>query len=169
MSVAALLLSTSNLIFMHLTNLFHFIHRSDSVIGNQNNLISLVRHLMNRCTTQRTVSKQECMVLLTEITLVQCSENINTINISNSKMLKQTINKSDNMSVISIVEKNENDHSFAQFLHENLLTTDKDGKETVIPHYVGLNCRPTYPITIDYARSTLIINKPWRKGNSPHL
>ena len=48
---------------------------------------------MNRCTTQRTISKQECMVLVSGMPLVQCSENIQTVSISDSKRLSKKSQK----------------------------------------------------------------------------
>ena len=40
-------------------------------------------------------------------------------------------------------------------------------KKTIIPHFVGVNGAPKYPVTHDYARHTLIVHKPWRTYPSP--
>ena len=56
--------------------------------------------------------------------------------------------------------------SFAEFLEKHF---QEKIEKKIIPHYVGLNCRPTFPPTVDYARATLIIHQPWRRQNSPHL
>ena len=140
--------------------------RAESIVGDIHELTSLIRHIMNRCTTQRTISKQECMVLLSDIPLVQCSENIQTISISDSKRLSNKSQKKNNMS--SYIERpiEENDLSFAEFLELHL---EKNTEKKIIPHYVGLNYNPTFPPTVDYARATLIIHQPWRRQTSPHL
>jgi len=32
-----------------------------------------------------------------------------------------------------------------------------------VPHFVGVNGQPKYPVTVDYAKHTLLVHKPWRK------
>ena len=140
--------------------------RAESITGDQHELTSLIRHIMNRCTTQRTISKQECMVLVSGMPLVQCSENIQTVSISDSKRLSKKSKKKNGMSAYLERLVEEDDLSFAEFLEQNI---EKDTEKKIIPHYVGLNSRPAFPPTVDYARATLIIHKPWRRQNCPHL
>ena len=109
------------------------------------------------------------MVLLSQLPLVQCSENIKTISISDSKRLCNKTKNSKDMT--SYVQRHSTDESktFAEFFQINTNNEDNTSDKMVIPHFVGLKSYPTYPVTIDYARATLIVNKPWRKHTSPHL
>ena len=130
----------------------------------------LVRHILNRTTTQRTFSKQECMVLLSQLPLVMCSEIIKTVSISDSKKLNNKTRTSKDLKSYSNRSTEDEDFSFAEFFEkvmnsEESQTSDK----AIIPHFVGLRSTPTYPITVDYARAMLIVNKPWRTHSSPHL
>ena len=80
---------------------------------------------MNRCTTQQTISKQECMELLSDIPLVQCSENIQINSVSDSKRLsKKSQRKNDIASYIARSIEQEK-LSFAQFLKENMTKSTK--------------------------------------------
>ena len=131
----------------------------------------LVRHILNRTTTQRTISKQECMVLLSQIPLVMCSELIKTISISDSKKLSNKTRTSKDIQEYVKRSQEEESMSYAEFFQNKMNSVDsrKTDSRTIIPHFVGLKSNPTYPVTVDYARATLIINKPWRKNTSPHL
>ena len=39
-------------------------------------------------------------------------------------------------------------------------------KKIYIPHFTGLNFRPVYPPTVEYAQGTMIIHKPWHKHDA---
>ena len=131
----------------------------------------LVRHILNRTTTQRTISKQECMVLLSQIPLVMCSEIIKTISISDSRKLSNKTRTSKNLQEYIKRSQEEESLSYAEFFQKKMNSEDsrKSDNRIIIPHFVGLKSNPTYPVTADYARATLIINKPWRTKTSPHL
>jgi hypothetical protein len=40
---------------------------------------------------------------------------------------------------------------------------------SIIPHYVGANGQPKYPVTKEYAMSVLLVYKPWAGPSPPHL
>ena len=134
--------------------------------GDKNEVISLTRKLLNRVNTTRTISKQECMVLLSDIPLVECSEIIQTVNIADSKRLSRY---KSNTLMSRYAERHEEaeNQSFAQYFHTNKNTQNKD--KLIIPHFVGLKYEPIYPPTYSYARCTLLINQPWRASTIPHL
>ena len=134
--------------------------------GTKNEIVTLTRKLLNRANTKRTISKQECMVLLSGIPLTDCSEVIQTVNIADSKRLSRY--KSNTlMSRYAQRHEEEENQSFAQYFQETKKL--QNNKKIIIPHFVGLRYDPIYPPTYSYARCTLLINRPWRESTSPHL
>jgi len=109
------------------------------------------------------------MVLLGQMPLVQCSEDIKTVSISDSKKLSNKTRTSKDLKAYVNRPKEDEDYSFAEFFETNMNKETSDKKKQVIPHFVGMKSNPTYPVSVDYARATLIINKPWRTYSSPHL
>ena len=78
------------------------------------------------------------MVLLSQLPLVQCSENIKTISISDSKRLCNKTKNSKDMT--SYVQRHSTDESktFAEFFQINTNNEDSTSDKMVIPHFVGL-------------------------------
>ena len=123
----------------------------------------LVTHLLNNASSKRTIPKQECMVLLSGLPLVNCSEKIVTVSISGySKVTKKESN--------TIVTRYRNrPHSMNHLsLHEYFFEIHKEKAEKHVPHYVGSSTTPKFPITESYARCMLILHKPWR-GSSRQI
>ncbi len=111
--------------------------------GTQHDVVKLSRHLLNRAASNRTVSKQECMVLLAGLDLVMCSETIETVSISGQYRIQEGKNT-------TIFKKYEqrlphlHDLSLDAFFHH--VKNSKGGK-LIIPHYVGGRSQPVYPAT----------------------
>lgn len=139
------------------------INREPETLGDKRDIKSVCTKVMNRAASNRLISKQEAVVLLGGLALVACSETIQSVSISNSKRL--------------FLNKDISDSSFLQQymkrpqVHEDLCLNDyfhyvknrsKKGTETVIPHFIGINGSPVYPITESYAKQTLIVYRPWR-------
>lgn len=110
------------------------------------------------------------MVLLSQLPLVMCSEIIKTVSISDSKKLSNKTRTSKDLKSYSNRPKEDEDFSFAEFFEKQMNSEEsQQSDKPVIPHFVGMRSTPTYPVTVDYARATLIVNKPWRTNTSPHL
>ena len=60
----------------------YYTERSDNGRGDVNDVIKVARQSLNRSNASRIISKQECMVELTNLPLTICSEQIENINIS---------------------------------------------------------------------------------------
>lgn len=126
-----------------------------------NEVTRLARHLLNRAATNRTISKQECMVQLMNLNLVICTETIETVSISGSYRVQDGEQK-------TVLKKYLNKHYSQNHLslHKFFMATKnppgKVGKK-IIPHYVGGQSQPRYPVTEGYARATFIIHRPWSK------
>ena len=96
------------------------------------------------------------MVLLSGLPLVSCSEKIVTVSISG-------YNKVSKKSSTTIVSKYRNRPMEMRHLslHEYFHELHKDKTPKHIPHYVGSSTTPRFPFTEAFARSMLIIHKPW--------
>ena len=106
---------------------------------------------------------------------VLCSETIETVSLSSSVKIQEK--KTSNSTVVSkyrFRNKTMYGHlSLCQYFedvkHKN--RTRSDGK-IFIPNFVGGSSKPQFPITEGYARSVLLIHKPWHdedklQKNSP--
>ena len=142
-------------------------HRSENVRGDINDVIKVARQSLNRCNASRVISKQECMVELTSLPLVLCSEQIDKINISGALRIKTSNSYGEYTQ--SLLQKYQNRHidyediTFCQFVH--MECKKKYSTKTVIPHFIGMTSSPVYPPTVSYARATLIIHMPWRNAS----
>ena len=124
---------------------------------------------MNKAVANRITSKQEASVLLADLPLVESTETIESVSISNSKRVsaceadKHTTGK-------TIIDECKKRHSSLESmsLHQHFHCTRntqkaKHGKKTIMANFVGVNGTPTYPVTESYARHTLIVHRPWRE------
>jgi hypothetical protein len=114
------------------------------------------------------ISKQEAMVLITELDLVNCSETIEAISISKSKCLRKAENKGAKLKTSKLIDNYpKRDSSFeAESLEEFYIRTNNSGLKSTdkfrIPHFVGVNGKPVFPMSYGYAKQILIAHKPWR-------
>lgn len=101
------------------------------------------------------------MVLLGGLPLVSCTEKIETISMSGYNR----VSDSESRNLISRYRTREEQLSHLSLHQFFFLDIEKKSRRTghtYIPHYVGSSTTPKYPPTEAYARSMLIIHKPWR-------
>jgi hypothetical protein len=131
--------------------------------GSKHDVIRLSRHLVLNCAaTNRTISKQECMILVGGLDLVKCSETIETMSISG----QYCIQSGESNTVYKQYEKHPASlhHLSVDQLFDHMYNR---GGNATVPHYVGGRSQPVYPATEGYAQASLIIHKPWHKGVKP--
>ena len=146
-------------------NQLRMINSSDEIIGDRHDIVRVCKKVMNKAAAKRLISKQEACVLLGELDLCYCTETISSVSISNSQrltvssdskgkktLIKQYINRPEALSHYSLYD----------FYHYMENGGDKTKRSAKIPHFIGINGTPTYPVTIDYAKHVLIVHKPWR-------
>ena len=144
-----------------------FADRSENVRGDINDVIKVARQSLNRCNASRVISKQECMVELTGLPLVICSETIENINISG--VMKLNNRKSEFGQFSSIIKDYQSRSvelescSLCEYIHQHYRAKHKE--KSIIPHFIGMTSVTVYPPTVSYARATLIIHSPWRKAD----
>jgi len=119
---------------------------------------------MNRASANRTISKQECMVLLRNLDLMTCTESIETVSLSGQYRLQDYAS----CTILQRYKRRRDDQmhlSLDAFFHDVKNGGRRRNQKTIIPHYVGGNSQPVYPPTENYARATLMIHKPWTPEN----
>ena len=135
---------------------------ADEVSGGEYDVKRITRQLLNRAVAHRTIPKQECMVEVGQLDLVLCSEKIEPVSISGCYKLQEKTH-------YDIVSKYRRDIEArsTMSLAEYFGAVHQGGPKIVIPHWIGGNSQPVYPVTDNYARSTLLIHRPWMGPHPP--
>lgn len=120
---------------------------------------------MNKSTTKRLISKPEAVCILGKLDMTKCTETIVNVSISNSAQLRKADSdiKDNIIGKYKKRQKDEENLSLYEFFHK--YENEKLGKKQrgcKIPHFVGVNGTPKFPVTADYAKHQLIVHKPWR-------
>jgi hypothetical protein len=121
----------------------------------------LSRMILNKSMAEKVISKQECMVQVAGLDLFHCSESIENQSISGSYRLG---NGSSSKTFLHRYGKRTAMFDLClddYFFWWKSQTRKQKNNVDVIPHYVGGSCVPVYPPTQAYARSILLIYKPW--------
>ena len=123
----------------------------------------MTRKLLNRANNSRTISKQECMVLLSSLPLVCCSETIEAVSISDSERLQNSRNPNKRPSgflgkYIDRPEEYEH-YSLYEYFHKIKNPEGNPNHKTIIPHFTGCKINPVFPVTKTYMKSILLIYK----------
>ena len=143
-------------------------------------VLRLSRKIMNMFITSRVVSKAEASVELLSLDLYWCTESMRHVNLSSFRRLKdKSESGSDNVAVYACRKKRVN-VSMNDFLTD--LSAKKKLKiplelsdfyrirplqpelrpEIIIP--TGLNGNPVFPVSSSYARTVLLLHKPWSQS-----
>ncbi len=121
----------------------------------------LAKQVMNKSLAHKMISKQENMVHLAGLDLHLCSEIIDTVSVSGGYRLSEDNHVSKGNTLLKHYgsRKDNLDQSF----DGDLVSSRKKSRwgKTIIPHYVGGKTFPVYPPTKEYARSVLLLYKPW--------
>ena len=126
---------------------------------------TIARKILNTYASQRVISKQECMVMLLGLKLVSCTESFEKISLSGGYKLTKDKKFSGGNPMIQQYAKRPAQiahKSLDQFISDILKNREATEKE-IVRHYIGTNIYPVYPVTAGYARSILMIHKPWTK------
>jgi len=119
---------------------------------------------MNKANAKRLISKQEAVVLLAGLELVSCSETIESVSISNSKVIRDSSGAGTTKTFVERYAKRPSEFEDASMLDYFRIIKKKyyDHQKTIIPHFVGISGRPCYPVSDDYAKHVLVVYRPWR-------
>jgi len=127
-------------------------------------VVLVAKKCMNAASGRRLISKQEAVVLLGELDLVTCTETVDRVSISNTRSIRKE-------GVISTSKNFVNEYlnrpvEMAEYsMYDYFLRTRNYAKtehqKEVIPLFMGISGRPSYPPTEDYAKFVLVVHKPW--------
>ena len=109
------------------------------------------------------ISKQECILMLLNRSMVDCSESIETVSISRASKVKLTTSKSPSNSIVAQYARRPvafHTYSLHRYFH-HLENEKKNPRKLVVPHYVGGVLEVTFPLKKGFASSMLQIYKPW--------
>lgn len=115
---------------------------------------TLARKILNKSLSEKVISKQECMVQLSNLDLSLCSEIIQTVSISGSYKLTDTTTEYGTSFFHKYKTRTGMEHlSLDEYFHTCKNNHGDGNRKTVIPHYVGGCSIPVFPATPQYARS----------------
>lgn len=145
---------------------FFFSYSEQPFFEDKKDLKRSVQRIMNKAAASRLISKQESDVLLGNLDLTLCSETIESVSISNTKRLKLENEKEKKDPILSQYEARSSDMEnmcLNDFYH-HIKNKEKnnDDRKFCIPHFVGINGSPVYPVSHDYAKQSLVVYRPWR-------
>ena len=138
----------------------HLVMTMQETFGNVDDIKSVVKKIMNKTASRRLMSKQEASCLIASLPLTTASEMTDTITISRSVKI-QVKGKSKSMNFLKR-------HQNRSISHHNMNMPQCHAHERklknlpiAIPHFVGMSGSPTFPVTENHAKQTLLVFKPW--------
>lgn len=124
---------------------------AQETVGGISDVRRLARKILNMSVGQKLYSKQEAMVHAAGLHLYRCSESFERVSLSGLKRIG-----SDSKTFLSTYAKRKDDpdnlslHDYYKKKHPNKIAV-----------YTGASCHPVHPPTQAYARSMIMIHKPW--------
>ena len=139
--------------------IIQLILQSDDQYCTSKDVQRVARQILNMTVKDKMISKQEAMVLLGQLDLFECSESIETHSISSYFKIS---NIPDSTLVTKYAKRPDICESMSLYDFFFYTKSFKTSRKLCIPHFVGASSQPCYPISKNYAKSTLIIHIPWR-------
>lgn len=136
-----------------------------NVINDQEEVSLAAKQILNNLRSRRVIGRPEAIHSSLNLPLTICSEHLVEVRISPWKALKGYSQSKDRMASKDIYAKYSlrTDHlSISLWEYFNLMynTNNQDGNK-YIPFSTGMNSKPVYPVTVDYAKATLVKHFPW--------
>lgn len=159
-----------------------FLCSAEEITGDINDVKRLSTQCLNSTLGKRLISKQEAVVMTSDLPFTVCTETVETVPISNSKVLQYAGEEHENKKFIERYRtrlaryKDLSLHEYFDFVRnpadkcrmrtqnsveEN--TEKRKRKNVIIPYFSGVNGYPVYPVSEEYARHCIIVYKPWSK------
>ena len=138
--------------------------RSEEITGDKHDLTRVCKQIMNKTTTKRLISKPEVVCILGNLDMTKCTETIVNVLISNSAQLRKA-NSDSTDNIVDNYKKHRKDEehlSLYEYFHQKRNDKGRHARGCKIPHFVGVNGTPKFPVTADYAKHQLIVHRPWR-------
>ena len=132
--------------------------------GDIREMRRLARQLLNQCSKNRVVSKQEAVCQLAGLDLYNCSEILVPVSLSGNTRLGTGYQGKTFLASYASRVKEYHAMSLDQYFHffynTNPKRNRKDNKQK-IPIYSGAQCEAVFPATPAYARAVMLIYSAW--------
>jgi hypothetical protein len=144
----------------------HYSIRSDDVTGGHEDIRRVCKQVMNKTASKRIISKQEATVLLADLDLFASTETIESVSISNStRVVVKDCTATKTKTFIQRYAQRPGTYdnmNLHDYFHHVKNHESQQNKKMILPNFVGVSGTPRFPVTVDYARHTLIVYRPWR-------
>ena len=139
---------------------------SEAYSGDRSDVKRVCKQVMNKAASKRIISKQEAMVLLANLDLTGCSETVENVSISQSTKLQSKADRSvyvDGKFITQYQHRDVKYHgmSLCQYFEHVKNSKRTRSRKHIIPHFIGVQGYPCFPVSESYARHVLIVHKPW--------
>ena len=133
---------------------------------------SITQRALHGMSGQRIVSVQEAVHMVDSQELVICSDYITAVSVQQAATMKSK-NDEESKDIVSRYRNRPSKYhklSLEEYfykvfcrevLHDKGNNSDRTKHRMLIPK--GMKCKPTYPVSYDYARGMLLMHKPWSK------
>jgi hypothetical protein len=135
---------------------------SNLLSNNDNDLPSstVATKIMNASIKMKIISKQEAVVLLSQMNLTICSESIETVSLSGNYRLEK--NQYSNAFYNKYAKRtHHHDKTMDEFFTITKNSSPYTRKKNFIPYYVGGRMNPIWPPTLEFAKAMLLVYYPW--------
>ena len=157
---------------------------ADDEKTSESHVLKLSRRILNSFSSSRIISKAEASLELMNLDLYWCTESFSHVRLSKASKLMSTDDQNSKTSSNDKIDKyidrppEMKDLSLSQYIKNisekrrrklrqankgelNRLRNLQNTLKKEILHGVGLNGSPVYPVTEGYAKSVLLLHKPW--------
>jgi hypothetical protein len=153
-------------------NMKDLVMNMEDMYGNKAGVFSAARKLLNLASVDRTISKQEATCLLAQLPLVLCSEKIEPVSLSTSRLICNQIEakKDKKLEDTSWITEYERRIVDSTLCFNHYLTGVMKRKKTrtfkeIVTHYTGSIQFCSFPLSETYFYQVLLAYKPWSKSN----
>lgn len=132
--------------------------------GDVREMRRLARQLLNQCSKNRVVSKQEAVCQLAGLDLYNCSETLVPVSLSGNTKLGLGYQGRTFLASYATRDKEFHDMSLDKYFHFRHNTKQQNNKKDnklKIPIYSGAQCEAVHPATPGYARAVMLIYSAW--------
>ena len=132
-------------------------------VTESNDIIRITKQVLNSFLSKRVISRAEACHTLLGLDLVMCSEPIEDINISAFKKVGSSLKTEEKGHVLKYSRrKGDAQLSLHEYYsREQVVKGGKKNGARNIPNFCGMSATAQYPVTVPYARASLIVHKPW--------
>lgn len=139
----------------------------DFLEGGNVSTVSLVRKILNSFHSKRVITKAEASCELLNLPLYKCSERIVRVSLSSHTTIRKGSKRSKKQTQLESYAtrlRRYKKMNFHDFFYSHIAPRYRDRDKRILV-CTGLSGSPVYPVSYGYAKSSLILYKPWSKDD----